>query len=176
MKKTAVIIAAVALLLVTAVIVANFIVLQNESAWLNEHRTDKVFSDISEFEKLDEYAVAAAPKAEQYRSDDVEASYCKTVEYNGEMYQVYAFAFSGKQAARDFYKSYTGNDVPTDYGRYLKSDGLFFLRHTRYIVFCECNLYFVEGGNTQKTVEFINWLNASFAQDVQELEHADMAQ
>lgn len=177
MKKTVIVSIIVATILIIVAIVLNLVVLQKESAWLHEHRTDKVFSDISELEKLDEYAIATAPDTEQFMSADIEAAYCKTVCYDGESYQVYAFVFSSKQVAKDFYEGYTGNSVMTDYGRCIKSAGIFsFNRYTRYIVFNDCNLYLVEGGNMRETVGFINWLNASFKQDIQELERADMAQ
>lgn len=124
---------------------------------------NRMFAEITEFSKLEEYALAEAPPLSGVPSEEaIAAQYCKTVSFEGCRYRVYAFVFAEARDAQALFTGMTGRDADL-FCSFSLSGNYFF--HTRYVAYYDRNLYVVEGGSERKTVAFISWLNSTFSLD-----------
>ncbi len=152
------------ILIPMATIVAVFIVLGILLAEVMKMPiSNRMFTTIEELAKLELYVVGdAAPISAEPNDAEVEAHYCKVVEFDGEKYSVYAYIFTEERTARNFFFEITGKETNRDWNFSMSSNFLF---RTRYIIYNGRNLFMVKGGSQWETTAFINWLNATFSED-----------
>ena len=124
-----------------------------------------VFSDIEQFEKLEPYVTGEALDL-RVGSLRVKESYCKTVSYNGENFNVFAYVFEDTVSAQLYAKRCTGNTWNRPWAYALISR---VFSPTKYVAFYRGQLYYVEGGSYQTMSSFVNWLSSDFPTDVLKL-------
>lgn len=124
-----------------------------------------VFSDIEQFEKLDPYVTGEALDL-RVGSLPVKESYCKTVSYQGETFNVFAYVFEDTASAQFYAQRCIGNtwSQPWAYALFSRV-----FSPTKYVAFYHEQLYYVEGGSYQTLSSFVNWLSSDFPTDVKKL-------
>ncbi len=128
---------------------------------------NRVFTDIADFGNLDEYAIDTDLSDDKLPEDLVsEVSFLKEITYGGNNYKIYAYIFSDSNSAQEYFNEYTGKESVADYN-YSMSTNYFFSSH--YIAHYECYLYRIEGGNYKDFAEVVNFINESFAIDINDL-------
>ena len=128
--------------------------------------SNRVFEDISAFEKLNSLSVKGLPIDAKAAELKPKEEYCKEIRWEDNTYSVYAYVFADAAQAKSYFTHVTGKESALP-GNFSSSGNCFF--NTRYIAYYENRLYLVKGGSYQAVVRFVNWLNADFPLD---LEHA----
>ena len=124
----------------------------------------RMFTDLSAFAKLEVYADDSTNIVDSTIIGlECESSYCKSIVYKDNRYQVFAYVFSEQETALQYFTNETGSEVFSIWNESLTGDNLY---HTTYVIYYENYLYKISGGNRLSTVEFINWLNADFSIDL----------
>lgn len=130
---------------------------------------EKGFTDISEFNVLDAYAVDSSAKEDRYLGNlQPEESYVKTVNYCGESFDVYAYVFETDDDAFAYYEQVSGVKTSIQDSCYYFL-GIRNMRDIKYIFYYKNYAYLITGSDYVKTAEFINWLTADFPIDYREV-------
>lgn len=127
----------------------------------------RMFSDIDDFAKLDQYVTK-----EMFAEDDKNIkdlipteSYVKEISYEGHTYSVYAYVFDESEDASSYFENATGKAQTQSGMNYSMTTNYLF--SSRYIVLYDCSVYCVEGGSYQNFVKAINFINEHFPINVE---------
>jgi len=134
----------------------------------NNKLENRFFSDIVKFNKLEGFVKHGIdPDTDKYLGDiDYVDSYTKSVVYNGDTYNVYAYTFKDIESAKRYFENCTGKDTKGNWNYSCSSNYLF---SSRYIAFCDNCLYRVEGNGYRKFVKAINYINEDFELTLKDL-------
>ncbi len=121
----------------------------------------RFYDDISIFQKLDSYATDEPVPADEILGDTpTEASYIKTVKYEGKTYRIKAYVFDGADTSFDYFFRYTG---ATDMDMRPWSQTMQFSKERAYYIAYNLGyLYVIEGDNTDHFYKFVNFVNQDF--------------
>ena len=74
---------------------------------------NRVFTDISDFNRLDQYAVKEIDVSDDKNLNGLapKSSYVKEISYNGDVYSVYAYVFSDTESAISYFQKCTGKNT-----------------------------------------------------------------
>ena len=122
----------------------------------------RFFSDITEFDKLNSYAVKDLEKTGDKDLGRLapEESYTKEIVYDGETYQVYAYCFSDPEDAKAYFHNNTGKKTKNNQDFCMSSNRLF---SSEYVAFQGGCLYKIQGGSYRKFVNAVNFFTESFS-------------
>lgn len=125
----------------------------------------KVFSNISDFDKLNELVVEGLNVSDDncLGSLRYKEFYAKKIRHNGNEYDVWAYVFDSAEEANEYFNCVTGKDG-YDLQNFSLSGNYYF--HNRYIAYYDGFLYRVEGGAYSNFIEFLNWLNEDFVYQI----------
>ncbi|MBR3988568.1 MAG: hypothetical protein IKK10_04615 [Clostridia bacterium] len=125
--------------------------------------TDKIeyrgFTDISEFNKVDSYAVEEIDPSMDSQLNNMKYSdnYCKTIIYNNNTYKIFAYVFESEQNAAD----YCDLKVIANTNYNYKYSGNIFFHNTLRVYSGKC-AYIIEGNNHSDFAEFYKFLSSEF--------------
>ena len=126
-----------------------------------------MFSDIQDFEKLDQYAVTElSPSDDKYLNGlSFESSYTKEISYENASFTIYAYVFADTETAVLYFKNSTGKSTDSEHNYSMSTNYLF---NSFYILQYDCCVYRVEGGNYNDFAEAVNYINENFPINTEE--------
>ena len=118
----------------------------------------RIFSDLTELQKLEEYCISEIEEDNIIESADFNG-YCHKICWNENEYDVYAYVFAETDDTKEYVKALTG-DYPTLANEYFFKMGL---RRKYYIAYAGNLLFRVETAREGDLAGFLDWINDDFS-------------
>ena len=159
----------VAIILIIIAISRNMVLYLSEP--LTSYLHNAMFTELSEFEKLDEFVIKEIEDNALLEGVGVTEKYWKKVRWNDAEYEVYATVFETNEDTSVFIRRALGGEIKSEYG------SIFEVRspRKRYYAWLDNKMYLVTGAKESALSDFVNWLCEDFSLPDFELER-DLAE
>ena len=136
----------------------------------NEYE-DKCFTEISQFEKLDEYVTEDIDPKTDKRLKGLKyiESYTKKFEYNGKTYSLYAYVFEDEESAKKYYKRYSQGGGSFSTRNYGYDSYTLMNWFTTYSVYYDNCVFGMRGRGTSDFYDALNFVTEDFPISISEL-------